>query len=81
MMLINMRMHAGKRKQRGARRQLKSVDVAFNIETDAEVALIFRLYHDSDLKNRDGSHNFIDMAAQFNTAFVKQVLTTWDGDQ
>ena len=75
-----MRMHAGKKKQRGARRQLKAVDVAFPVETDAEVALFFRLYQDSDLKNRDGSHNFVNMAAHFNTAFVKQVLITWDVD-
>lgn len=60
-------------------KSVRDVDVAFNVETDAEVALFFRLYHDADLKNRDGSHNFINMAAQFNTAFVKQVLT-YDGE-
>lgn len=68
-MLISRRMDAGREKQRKPWRQLKAVEVAFN----AEVAQFFRLYHGSDLNNQDISHNFVKVAAQFNTAVVKQV--------
>lgn len=64
---------AGKKKLRSPRRSLKPVDVASPVQTDGEVALFFSLHSDSSLKNRDGSDNFVNMAAQFNTAFHKQV--------
>lgn len=65
-----------KKKRRGPRRANKPVDVAFPIETDGEVALFFSLHNDPACKNRDGSDNFITMAARFNTAFYKQVRAT-----
>ncbi|CAL8462243.1 g1774 [Coccomyxa elongata] len=58
-LLASKAISSWQKKQRGARRHLKAVDVAFNIETDA---LFFCLYHDSDLKNRDGCHNLSILA-------------------
>lgn len=49
------------------------VDIATPVETDAEVALFFTLHQDAAHKNRDGSDNFIQMAAQFNKGYYKQI--------
>ncbi|EIE18046.1 hypothetical protein COCSUDRAFT_45675 [Coccomyxa subellipsoidea C-169] len=59
----------GRKKQRGPRRLLKPMDLAFPIQTDGEVALFFSLHSDSAMKNRDGSDNFVNMATQFNAAW------------
>ena len=48
-------------------------DLCAPIQTPAEEALYWSLYQDLACKNRNGSDNFLLMAAQFNQQWSRQV--------